>query len=323
MKCNYCNNKVVYYRRISGEYLCREHFISSVENRIRKTVRKYQMFSPQQKVVVGFSGGKDSMVLLYNICKLQNRSSRSPAVEAILIDEGIKGYREESLQYAIKKCEEWNVPLHILSFKDFFGAALDDTIPKLSSLQINACTVCGTVRRRLLNDKAKDLGADRLAIGHNLDDIAETFMQNIVRNDLEKIETNPPNGNPEDESGNYIPRVKPLMGLLEEEIVRYCYYMDFPIQNVPCPYSETFPILRKKVQTFINEMETQSAEIKYNLLEMNEKFYGILNKKNNNTDILDKAKLKIEQKKCENCHQFCGLKRRLCYYCELKQQLNV
>jgi tRNA(Ile)-lysidine synthase TilS/MesJ len=282
------------------------------------------MFSPQQKVVVGFSGGKDSMVLLYNVCKLQQRSSRSPQIEAILIDEGIKGYREESLQYAIKKCEEWGVPLHIITFKDSFGANLDDIIPKLPPLQINACTVCGTVRRRLLNDKARELGAHRLAIGHNLDDIAETFLQNVVRNDINKIETNPPNGNPDDESGCYVPRVKPLIGLLEEEIVRYCYYMDFPIQNVPCPYSESFPILRKKVQTFINELETNSAEIKYNLLEMNEKLYQIL-KKPLELNSLDKDKGLEEgtpnQKKCESCMQFCGPTRKLCYYCELKQQL--
>jgi tRNA(Ile)-lysidine synthase TilS/MesJ len=336
--CKYCSRNSVYFRRISGENFCRDHFIQSIEDRIRRTVRKYQMFSPQQKVVVGLSGGKDSLVMLYNIIKLQRRSQCNIPVEAILIDEGISGYRQESIAYAQQKCSEWNVNLHIISFKEFFGKTLDDVIPQLHQLQFNACTVCGTVRRRLLNDKALELKADRLAIGHNLDDQAETFIQNILRNDLSKIRTNPPHGNPLDPEGNFVPRVKPLITILEEEIVRYCFYLGFPIQNTPCPYVSTFPILRKKVQIFLNSLENHSAETKFNLLEINEHLVKILSTDNSmipqlrefsfieqeeteSSFTVNKINYQEKMKKCQNCGHPCGENRKICHFCELHQKL--
>jgi uncharacterized protein (TIGR00269 family) len=285
------------------------------------------MFGPQQKVAVGLSGGKDSIVMLFLILQLQRRSDRSPPVEAILVDEGIAGYREESTEYAKKVCQEWNVPLHIVSFADHFGARLDSLIPQITSLHINACTICGTVRRRLLNEKAKEIGADCLAIGHNMDDIAETFLQNILRNDLDKIGTNPPHGNPVDPEHLFVPRVKPLIALTQEDVVRYCFYQNFPMQSVPCPYSTTFPILRKKVQDFLTDVENQSAEIKFNLLEINEKICQLVqNSRNlpiNESGFSVQFNIPENTPKCRKCEQPCGPQRNLCYYCELQEKLGL
>jgi len=321
MKCKYCSQEAVYHRKISNELVCRAHFLQTIEKKIRKTVRKYQMFNPQEKVVVGVSGGKDSLVVLYNVLKLQERNPNSPVVEAILIDEGIEGYRQESIQIAIGMCKKWNVPLHIVSFKDGFGTSLDDVIEKLPSLEINACTVCGTVRRRLLNQKARELHADKLAIGHNLDDQAETFMQNIVRNDLKQLINHPPQGNELDPTGQFIPRIKPLMMIPEAEITRYCYYNNFPIQSTPCPYVEGFFILRREIQGFLNHLENQSAEIKYNLLKMHENLIGRVALK-----LETSQKISVGEKKSKNfcpaCHSLMGDQRKMCYYCELQQKLS-
>ena len=51
MKCQYCSKPVIYHRKISNELLCKEHFCKTIENKIRKTIRKYNMFSPKEKVV--------------------------------------------------------------------------------------------------------------------------------------------------------------------------------------------------------------------------------------------------------------------------------
>jgi uncharacterized protein (TIGR00269 family) len=240
-------------------------------------------------------------------------------VEAILIDEGIQGYRAESVEIAKKKCTEWKTLLHIISIKEKFGATIDEIIPKLSEISINPCTVCGTVRRRLLNDKALELKADKLAIGHNLDDVAETFIQNIVRNDLDKILTNPPFGNPPDPQHLFVPRIKPLMAIPESEIMLYCYYKGFPIQATPCPYVENFNILRKSVLYFLNNLEERSAEIKYNILKINEE---LLEKYPKNQGIKSGSN-KNEYKLCKNCQAPMGLNREICYFCELKQKLKL
>ena len=320
MNCQYCSQPAVYHRKISNETVCKDHYCSTIENKIRKTVRKYEMFNPKDKIVVGLSGGKDSLVLLYNVMKLQQRYPKSPTVEAILIDEGISGYRRESMEIAMQICKSWKIPLHIISFEQGFGSSLDDIIPKLPNLKINACTVCGTVRRNLLNQKALELKADKLAIGHNLDDQAETFLQNIIRNDLKRIIQHPPNGNILDPNHFFVPRVKPLMLIPEAEITRYCYYKKIPIQSTPCPYVEKFFILRKSIQEFINSLEKQSAELKCNLLKMNEKVIAEINQ--NSNDFIPQEP-SHDRKLCENCKNPCGEKRRLCYYCELKKNLNI
>ncbi|MHA1584671.1 MAG: TIGR00269 family protein [Promethearchaeota archaeon] len=316
--CKYCSKPAVYHRKVSGEYVCKEHFISTVENKIRKTVRKYQMFSPNEKIAVGLSGGKDSLVLLYNVLKLQKRNPNCPQVEAILIDEGISGYRAESVEIAKEMCKKWNVALHIVSFQQNFGSSLDNVIPKLPSLAINACTICGTVRRRLLNETAMKLKADKLAIGHNLDDQAETFLQNIVRNDLKRILQHPPNGNELDALGHFVPRIKPLMTIPESEITLYCYYKGIPIQTTPCPYVENFFILRKSVQEFINTLEKQSAEIKYNLINANEAIHSILKQHPE-----ENSSFHSHYRLCPECGNPMGPSRKTCYYCELKRDFDL
>ncbi len=316
LKCRYCDRDSVFFRQISGKYLCKDHFLISIENKIQRTVRKYRMFTPQEKVVVGLSGGKDSLTVLYNCLKIQRHYSFAPPIEAILIDEGIQYYRPESTAIAQKMCEEWDVPLHIVSFRDHFGADLDEVIDNIRNLKINACTVCGTVRRRLLNETALALKADKLVIGHNLDDTAETFLQNILRNDLDKILSNPPSGNPLDPEGFFVPRIKPLLGIPESEIMLYCYYQEFPIQAIPCPYVENFDILRKKVLDFLNLMEIHSPEVKFNLLEMNETLLKRLNS-------LQNTKKTENEPVCKYCHNPMGTRRELCYYCELRLNLGL
>jgi len=326
LKCKYCESLAVFHRKISNEYVCKTHFIISIEKKILRTIRKYKMISPKEKIAVGVSGGKDSLALLYNIKKIQEKHDFSPKVEAILIDEGIFGYREESVNIAIEMCQKWEIPLHIVSFKDDFGQSLDEIIAKPLDLGMNACTMCGTIRRRLLNQKAKDIMADKLAIGHNLDDQAETFLQNVLRNDLERIVQHPPSGNPKDPLDKYVVRIKPLMHIPEEEITLYCYYLGIPIQSTPCPYSENYFILRKSVQTFLNELEKHSPEIKYNLLKANE----IILKKlditcNADEDCFDERNvLNLHQnlKICPICGSAMGQKRQICFYCELKRKLQ-
>jgi uncharacterized protein (TIGR00269 family) len=328
--CQYCPKPAVYYRKISNETVCKEHFILTIENKIRKTVRAYNLFSPQDKVVVGVSGGKDSLALLYNVKKLQQRNPHSPQVEAILIDEGIHGYRCESTAIAQEICAKWDVPLHIVSFKGEFGKTLDETIPQLKGLKMNACTVCGTVRRRLLNEAALKLQAHKLAIGHNLDDTAETLLQNILRSDLEKIQSNPPMGNPPDPDRLFVPRVKPMMEIPEAEVTLYCYYLNIPIQTTPCPYVENFSILRKKVLDFLNLVEGQSPEIKYNLLSMNLKLLAACKREGipeiNNANGEERATPAggegTHRNLCKICGFPAGLTRDICYYCELKEKFS-
>ncbi len=315
--CQYCTRPAVYYRRISNEFVCAQHFIETIEHKIRRTVRKYMLFSPDEKVVVGVSGGKDSITVLYNVMQIQKQNPYAIPVEAILIDEGIQGYREESIRITRKLCTEWEIPLHIVRFDAEFGKQIDDLIPRLKKEKFNPCNICGTVRRHLLNEWAVKLKADKLVIGHNLDDQAETFLQNILRNDIKQMQQHPPSRNPEDPLGYFIPRVKPLMNIPENEIMLYCYYKGFPIQSIPCPHVQDFYILRRQVQKFLNDLEYHSPEIKYNLLILNERLIEIIS----HFSLISDSE--VSAKKCIICGGMAGEKRELCLYCEFKKKFST
>ena len=125
------------------------------------------------KIAVATSGGKDSLAMLY----LLNKHYKN--VEAIAIDEGISGYRADTLKALIDFCDKNKIKYHIYSFMSEFGKTLD----KMMKKQENPCTVCGILRRQLLNKYSR--GFDKLSIGHNRDDEAQSILMNLLKNNLE------------------------------------------------------------------------------------------------------------------------------------------
>ena len=97
-KCSYCNHNLVIQRKYSGEHLCPECFQKNIEKIVYKTISKYEMLKPQDKIIVALSGGKDSITLLYNLYKIQIQKHQSQKIIALTIDEGIKAYRENSIK---------------------------------------------------------------------------------------------------------------------------------------------------------------------------------------------------------------------------------
>ena len=269
------------------------------------------------KIAVGFSGGKDSFVLLYNLYKYLEQKQRTSQLEAIIVLEGIKGYREESEEIATTFCTQIGIPLHKVYFKDYLGYALDETVSRSREFgleQMKACTICGTARRRLLDMKAKEIGATKLAIGHNLDDQAETFLQNILRNDALMIGKRPLWGS--EQSDLFVQKIKPLFNIPEKEISLYAFYKEFPFQTHVCPYSlpDQFFVLRRAVQGFLNELEINIPEIKYNILNANHDLY----------DIVKEHLTKTEKKQfgfCKECGEPCGPNESICRFCEIKNKL--
>ena len=119
LRCSFCGRKAAYNRRYAGALLCDRCMVKSVERRFRHAVNEHKLISPGERVAVAVSGGKDSvtcMQLLANYC----REKRCEIV-AVTVDEGIKGYREESLPIARENAEALGVEHHVVSFKQAFG----------------------------------------------------------------------------------------------------------------------------------------------------------------------------------------------------------
>ena len=314
--CTYCHKSaLVIHRKYSGEFLCKNCFVDSIEKNIYKTISKFKMLKSRDNVVVGISGGKDSLTLLYNLIKIQEKSYQSKPLIALTIDEGINNYRNNSIKNASDFCKKYGIPHKIITFKEKIGKTLDEIVSfkKNSDNYQNACNYCATLRRRLLNDGAKELGADVLAMGHNLTDIAETFLMNILFKRFQLISNQylfKQANNKVDKF--FIKKISPLMRIPEEEIFLYSNLKDFNYYPSHCPYREKDPILRKRVLEFIQECKKYSPEIEFNLfngfLEMSELFYNQHQQKHYNF--------------CEVCGYPCG-NVKTCLYCSYKKEFKI
>ncbi len=304
LKCTFCGRKAVYNRRYAGTLLCDRCLTKSVERRFWRAVAEHKLIAPNEKIAVAVSGGKDSVVALHLIadyCKNKNCE-----VAAVTIDEGIKGYRGHSLPVARENAEELGVEHLIVSFKDAYGATLDEMVKvanKKKSRQ-HPCTYCGVMRRSLLNKAARELGADKLATGHNLDDEAQAIMLNYVRGDFSRLHRLGPIYSPRE---GFVPRIKPMREIPEKEIALYALLEDIKVHIAVCPYADG---IHTEIRDFLNDFEVKHPNTKFMIVRMLDRM----------KPHLVGAMPEFEMQKCN----FCGepTPTSVCKACELLTQLG-
>jgi cytoplasmic tRNA 2-thiolation protein 1 len=285
MKCDRCENQAAYTRKYSGEKLCSQCFSKSIVKKTAKTISKYNMIRHDELVAVAVSGGKDSLALLKIINEMA--STHSFKIKAITIDEGIPGYRNEALEIVEKVCKQLNVEHKVYSYKDLFELTLDEALELREGEKTTSCAICGTLRRRAMEHAAKDIGADVIATGHNLDDTLQTFVINMLSGDTTKIGWMDP-----DTSANTLRKIKPFCEIYESEIVFYAFTNDIPFQSEPCPHMNEG--IRTEIREFLNSLETQHSGIKNNLYQSILKVSQIV--KNSSSK---------KRRKCQQCGNEC------------------
>lgn len=250
----------MYFRAYSGEYLCKKCFVRSIEDKTSKTMSKYSMWKYGERVAVGVSGGKDSLSLLYILRKIIDRHGGSKDdLIAVTIDEGIKGYRDESLEIVKNFCTKLRVQSKIMSYKDLFGVSMDEAMVLRPSEKMSSCSMCGTFRRRAIDLAAESVDADIVATAHNLDDQVQTFMINLLAGDVERIGWMYPKPI---EYAAGMKKIKPFVELYEHEIVFYALQRQIPFQSEECPYMKES--IRTDLREFFNKMESEHPGIKNN-----------------------------------------------------------
>ena len=137
----------------------------------RKAITEYDMIQNGDRVAVGVSGGKDSVLLLAGLVKLRSFYPLPFDLVAITLDPGFFGRREDYSPIA-DLCQQWQVP-YVVKETDIGPVIFD--IRKES----NPCSLCARMRRGLLHDTAKEQGCNKVALGHHKDDAVETFFMNL------------------------------------------------------------------------------------------------------------------------------------------------
>jgi tRNA(Ile)-lysidine synthase TilS/MesJ len=238
MECTRCGKRAVYHRKHEGTYLCRKHFMESVEDKVRKTIRKAKMIDRGDKIAFALSGGKDSTTAMYMLHKMFGER-KDLSFFAITIDEGIPGYRDESIRIAKKLCKKLGVKHYVFSFRNEFGKSLAEKIKeteKSEGWEGTACTYCGLARRWLLNRKTRELGASKIVFGMNLDDEVQGIVMDYICGDLVRLSRM--GGEPIVNSRLFVPRIKPFREIPEKEIGMYALLSGLEIQENECPFIE-------------------------------------------------------------------------------------
>uniref|UniRef100_A0A5S6QWU1 Cytoplasmic tRNA 2-thiolation protein 1 n=1 Tax=Trichuris muris TaxID=70415 RepID=A0A5S6QWU1_TRIMR len=249
MKCDSCVSELAAVRRPRcGKLLCRSCFSSAFELDVHETIVGENFFKPNDVVAIGVSGGKDSAVVLHVLHRLNERFNYGIRLMMVAIDEGIHGYRDDSLESVYEQQKRYCLPLKILSYKQLFGWSMDEVVSRIGKR--SNCTYCGVFRRQALERGCHVVGADKLVTGHNADDMAETVLMNLLRGDLRRLHrcTRPVSG-----ENDGLPRCKPLYRAFQKEIVLYARFNQLDYFATDCLYAGRS--YRAHLRDFVKRLE--------------------------------------------------------------------
>ncbi|GEQ70052.1 hypothetical protein JCM33374_g3728 [Metschnikowia sp. JCM 33374] len=232
--CQLCHGrKAVMKRPKNLQKLCKECFYLVFETEIHNTITSAGLFHPGEKVAIGASGGKDSTVLASILKTLNERYNYGLKLVLLSIDEGIKGYRDDSLATVKRNQQQYEMELEIVSYKDLYNWSMDEIV-SCAGIR-SSCTYCGVLRRQALDRGAAKLGIHHVVTGHNADDMAETVLMNLLRGDTARLESSCTILT--QSSGSPIKRSKPFKYTYQKEIVLYAHYKKLDYFSTECTYA--------------------------------------------------------------------------------------
>jgi len=196
------------------------------------------------------SGGKDSSTTAALLARFfENR--RDVELIGITIDEGIASYRPLGIEYARRLCAKLGIEHRVLAYEQTVGHTMDEVV----SVDGEAipCSYCGPFRRHALNRAARDVEADYVATGLNLDDTAQSILMNVARGDIEKLARLGPH---ETRQPGLVPRIQPLRMIPEKEVYLYAVLRGIEFHDATCPYAERAQ--RGRFREILHRLEEES-----------------------------------------------------------------
>lgn len=279
------------------EPLNREKFNQSLIQRVKNVINDYDLFEDGDKIAIALSGGKDSVLTLHLLNSFKDEYNLE--LVAISIDEGIEGYRNEGLEAARENAGKLGIKLIEKSFQGVLGCKLDQVAGRYKS----PCIPCGVFRRYLINNTAYEVGADKVATGHNMDDEIQSFLMSFARADFRRFAKFGPKL--KQIHPKLIPRIKPLWNIPEKDAGTWAVLNQIPIHFAECPYAHQS--LRGKIKNYLNNMEEDNPGTKKAILESFKKTF-----KNQET--------KVELVECEICGEPSSL--NICKACEMVEEIK-
>lgn len=281
--------------------------IDHIENKVMKTIADHELILKDDKILVAYSGGKDSCAVLYMLKKLGYN------VEALTIDLLIGDWSMENLVNIRKFCKEQKIKLHEVNVRDEFGYSMCYIRSAVQAkVALKNCTICGVIKRWILNRKARELEATKIVTGHNLDDEAQTIFMNMMKgNPKLSVGLGPKSGVMSD--GKFVQRVKPLYFCADSDLRKYSMAMKFPVLYDPCPCSSA--AFRRDILNALDGLEKEYPQVKYNIVNNYLKSRPMLVKAYSGDDKLNRMNY------CTSCGD--PTRNAVCKACELLNIIKV
>lgn len=223
--------------------------MKKILSRVRRAVDDYNMIEDGDRIAVGISGGKDSLTLLLALANLKKFYPKKFEVIGLTLNMGFDGVDYSEVK---KLCDSIGVEYAV---KDTDIAEIIFDVRK----ETNPCSLCAKMRRGGLNDFAVEMGCNKVALGHNNEDVIETFFLSLFYEG--RLNCFSPY--------TYLSRrdiyvIRPLVYVPESDIKRYAFNNDIPIVKNPCPMDGKSK--RQDMKDFINEKKKDDKFFKTKMM---------------------------------------------------------
>ena len=246
----------IYYYNIIKSITLRYFFVNrrtmdlqKLSSLMRRAIQDYDMIRAGDKIAVGLSGGKDSISLLYGLAALKRYYPENFSLVAITVDMGL-GLDENKVDSV--KNELSRLGVEFVIEKTEIGKIVFD-----ARKESNPCSLCANMRRGALNNAAKRLGCNKIALGHHADDLIETFFLSLfyearasVFQPVTKLERTD------------LTVIRPMIYIREKDIMGFC--KDKPIIHNPCPADKHTK--REYIKNTIKNLEKDNPKLRENVL---------------------------------------------------------
>ena len=218
---------------------------------MRNAIDNYNMIEENDKIAVGVSGGKDSLVLLYGLHLLSSYYPKKFSVVAITADPCFEN-KSSDFSAIESFCEKHDIPYYIKR-TELYNVVFKDRQEK------NPCSLCARMRRGILHDMAKAHGCNKIALGHHKDDAVETFLMNLLQGGT---------------LGSFSPvtylsnkditMIRPMIALEEREVENACLRNALPVTKSNCPVDKE--TVREETKNLVKTLEQNYPALKQKII---------------------------------------------------------
>ena len=224
-------------------------FRKEIWRKFTKAINDYELIKDGDKIAVCISGGKDSMLMAKLFQELERHGKKNFEVVFLVMNPG---YNDINYQRILDNSKKLNIPLHVFE---------TDIFATVENIEASPCYLCARMRRGYLYSRAKELGCNKIALGHHYDDVIETILMGMLYGG--QIQTMMPKLHSTNFDGMEL--IRPLYLVREEDIIHWSVYNGLEFIRCACRFTE------KNENGCEEDKTSKRAEIKALIKELSQK----------------------------------------------------